>query len=327
MNSSLPPCESKRVWPWEAAPPMPPRMPDGTPWPRITVVTPSFNQGQYIEETILSVLHQGYPNLEFIIMDGGSTDETTSILERYSSSLAHWVSEPDGGQGDAIAKGFERATGDLMAWLCSDDLYFPGALQFVALAHAAHPTAVLICGQTNLDQGSGWEEWMAMRYSEAKPTYIRLIASGQCAQQPGCFWTTDAYRRTAGVDRGLKFCMDYEILVKLSLVGEAVHLNREVAWMRSHPASKSSTMHSTRVAERAAIVERFLAERPVPLWRLCIESYRSTLRTLWKSDRLGRFAKLRRTARLCLSFAMRFVRGDVWSWHPVRGFGDTRRDA
>src|ERR1700738_1526878 len=108
-------------WPWTTETPrLPAVRPDGSRWPRITIVTPSFNQGQFIEETIRSVLLQGYPNLEYIIIDGGSTDNTVEIIKKYEPWIACWVSEKDRGQSDALNKGFARATGQILAWLCSD---------------------------------------------------------------------------------------------------------------------------------------------------------------------------------------------------------------
>ena len=111
---------------------LPETMSDGHPWPRISIVTPSYNQGQFIEETIRSVLQQGYPNLEYIIIDGGSTDNSVEIIKKYEEYLTYWVSEPDDGQYDAINKGFSRATGEIMAWLNSDDMYVPWTFKTVA---------------------------------------------------------------------------------------------------------------------------------------------------------------------------------------------------
>ena len=109
-------------------------MPDGKTWPKISIVTPSYNQGEFIERTIRSVLLQGYPNLEYIIIDGGSTDRSVELIGKYEPFIRYWVSEPDKGQSNAINKGFQHASGGIFAWLNSDDIYLPGALVAVAKA-------------------------------------------------------------------------------------------------------------------------------------------------------------------------------------------------
>jgi len=101
-------------------------------YPKISIITPSFNQGKYLEETIFSVLGQNYPNLEYIIIDGGSTDNSVDIIKKYENQLTYWISEPDNGQSHAINKGFMKATGGILAWLNSDDMYLPGVLDYVA---------------------------------------------------------------------------------------------------------------------------------------------------------------------------------------------------
>ncbi len=117
-----PPPEGKTGWPWtEDSQPLPEMQPDGTPWPKISIVTPSYNQGRFIEETIRAVLLQGYPDIEYTIIDGGSQDETVTILTKYEPWLAYWVSEKDKGQADALNKGFGRATGQIFYWINSDD--------------------------------------------------------------------------------------------------------------------------------------------------------------------------------------------------------------
>src|SRR5665811_68289 len=117
------PRSTKIGWPWTVEPQsLPAIRPDGSSWPPITIITPSYNQGQFIEETIRSVLLQGYPNLEYVIIDGGSSDGSLEVIQKYSPWLAHWVSEPDGGQSQAINKGFARAHGEVIAWLNSDDV-------------------------------------------------------------------------------------------------------------------------------------------------------------------------------------------------------------
>jgi len=114
-------------------------------WPRLTIVTPSFNQSEFIEETIVSVLDQDYPDLEYIIVDGGSTDRSVELIEKYERWLTYWVSEPDRGQAHAINKGFERATGQIAAYINSDDAYLPGAFATVAQTFARNPRADWLC--------------------------------------------------------------------------------------------------------------------------------------------------------------------------------------
>ena len=128
-----PPASSATGWPWtEEAPELPGAMADCRPWPRITVVTPSYNQAAFLEETVRSVLLQGYPNLEYLVLDGGSTDGSVAILERYSPWIDWWTSERDAGQSDAIQRGLDRATGEIFNWINSDDALLPGGLGTVA---------------------------------------------------------------------------------------------------------------------------------------------------------------------------------------------------
>ena len=308
-------------WPWtEEATPAGERMADGREWPRISIVTPSFNQGQYIEETIRSVLLQNYPNLEYIVMDAGSTDGTRAVLERYAPWLSHWVSERDEGQSDAIARGFELASGDIIAWLGSDDLYLPGALKWVATAHIEQPDIGFICGETNLDQGVGSSAWSEFRYKNAKPTFLRLIACGQIIQQPGTFWTMQAYRATAGVDRELQFCMDYDLFIKLSKVSAASYVDHEVAWMRIHPEAKSARLNHVQRKESLAIVERELRARPAPIWYLCALSYIHAIRYVIRTPLFSWGEKALRTSRLIGGYVYHFLKGDVFRWHPVGGY-------
>lgn len=122
------PSSIKIGWPWtEESPQLPDNMPNGTEWPKISIVTPSLNQGQYIEETIRSVLLQGYPNLEYIVIDGDSSDESVEIIQKYDKWLTYWISELDKGQSHAINKGIYKCTGAIFTWLNSDDYYNPNA--------------------------------------------------------------------------------------------------------------------------------------------------------------------------------------------------------
>ncbi len=148
LSGLPPPPPGKTGWPWTVeTPPLPDARPDGTAWPRISIVTPSYNQGQFIEETIRSVLLQGYPNLEYIIIDGGSTDDSVEIIRKYERHLAYWVSEKDRGQSHAINKGIRRISGDVWAYQNSDDLLTPSALATVA-ARFADPSVSWVGGSS-----------------------------------------------------------------------------------------------------------------------------------------------------------------------------------
>lgn len=151
----LPPLPPGKIgWPWtKESRQLPDTMPDSRPWPRISIVTPSFNQGRYIEETIRSVLLQGYPNLEYIVIDGGSSDNSVGIIKKYEPWLAYWVSEADRGQAHAINKGFQKATGEIFGWLNSDDVYCKGALGFTGWLLYRRPHVGLIYGDCDVIDG------------------------------------------------------------------------------------------------------------------------------------------------------------------------------
>ena len=204
--SELPaPPGGRSGWPWtEASPPLPATQ----ACPRVSIITPSFNQGQYIEETIRSVLLQGYPELEYFIIDGGSTDNTVEIIRKYEKWLTGWVSEKDAGQADAINKGFARTTGEVFNWLCSDDVLSQGALATVAKSFSdAEPCDVLagacFCQYDDEPEKSGARPAKGPGW-EATP-YIEGI------WQPSCFWRRDFVRRKDLVLRDLHFCMDREL--------------------------------------------------------------------------------------------------------------------
>src|SRR5258708_33872657 len=134
-------------WPWTTkSKPLPNLTKNGHPWPRISIVTPSYNQGQFLEETLRSVLLQGYPNLEYIIMDGGSSDNSAEIIEKYAPQLAYWESKPDSGQTHAINKGLKRSTGTIMGWLNSDDILLPKSLCRIAETFSAQPSTMIATG-------------------------------------------------------------------------------------------------------------------------------------------------------------------------------------
>src|SRR5262245_40759296 len=149
-----PPPPEKTRWPWTQSDVQPAPPSESFAWPRVTVVTPSFNQGAFIEETIRSVLLQDYPNLEYLVVDGGSTDSTLEVIKTYEPWIDYWVSERDRGQTHAINKGFSRATGEILAWLNSDDTYEPHAIRTV-VRHMMATGAVVTYGNCNLIDETG----------------------------------------------------------------------------------------------------------------------------------------------------------------------------
>ncbi|MHB0965795.1 MAG: glycosyltransferase family 2 protein [Bellilinea sp.] len=204
--------------------------------PRITVVTPSYNQAAFIEETIHSVLDQDYPNLEYIIVDGGSTDGSVDIIRRYADRLAWWVSEKDRGQTDAINKGFARATGEILAWLNSDDTYQPGALREAATALAEHPQAGLLYGDANyIDEKSR----VIGRFPAAQTDYGRLRRGYVHVPQQSAFFRADLWRKVGPLDPTFFFAMDYDLWVRLARQAPVVYIPRLWANFRLHSNAKT----------------------------------------------------------------------------------------
>lgn len=246
---------ARRGWPWttESAPP-PPLRPDGTAWPRISVVTPSYNQGCYLEETIRSVLLQNYPNLEYRIVDGGSVDGSVAIVKSYGSLLSGWVSEPDHGQAAAIEKGFRTATGDLLCWLNSDDFLLPGALLRVAQHFIAAPGREWAVGGGVVVDEQG--RLIEKRYPFPQ-RFESLLFLGQFFPQMSAFWTRDAHRGVGGLDDGLHFCFDYDFFLKLARRSAPGRINALLSAFRLHGASKTSTIfEETAVPECRLVRER-----------------------------------------------------------------------
>lgn len=227
-----------------------------TSWPKISVVTPSFNQGQFLERTILSVLNQNYPNLEYTIMDGGSTDDSVEIIKKYEKYLAHWVSEKDGGQADAIRKAFNCSAGEILAYLNSDDTYNPDALKEVACAFAKDPTADLVFGNTNFIDTN---DDVAGECRFTKFHFSTLIYEGTCLHQPAAFWTRHAYDGVGGLNPCYRFCMDYDFFCRLGKNGRFRHIRETLANFRVHEAAKSSTISHVGRAEHEQIASNYRA--------------------------------------------------------------------
>jgi glycosyltransferase involved in cell wall biosynthesis len=205
------------------------------PAPKISIVTPSFNQGAFLERTILSVLEQDYPNIEYIIIDGGSTDNSVEIIKKYSDRLAYWISEPDNGQSDAINKGFKIAAGDYVGWINSDDFYTDGAIS--NLVNNIDDNAVLYYGILGYCREDGSHRMLET--VDERITAESILNGKSCTSQPGSFYKKEVLQKVGYLDEKLNFVMDTDLWLKLLACGVAKFVPHVMAYLRAHDASKS----------------------------------------------------------------------------------------
>ena len=234
--TDLPPAPADKTgWPWNTECPC-----DDSPAPKITVVTASFNQAHYLEETIRSILLQGYPNLEYIIIDGGSTDGSVDIIRRYEKYLAYWVSEKDKGAADAISKGFKRANGTILAWLNSDDVYRPGALRKVGTAFQRDETIDVVYGNTYWIDGTGHILAEKRQTPFSKMAYL---CGGADLQQPSTFWTRKIYDKAGGLDGSFRAAFDTDLFFRFfAAEAKFQHIPECLASFRLHSEQISDVM-------------------------------------------------------------------------------------
>lgn len=205
--------------------------------PLISIVTPSFNQARYIEATLRSVLEQDYPALEYIIVDGGSSDGSVDIIRRYAGRLAWWVSEKDHGQTDALNKGFAHARGQILAWINSDDTYNPGALAAAAQYLTAHPEVGLVYSDANFIDETGRQ---IGRFPAALTDYRRLRQGYVHIPQQAAFFRADLWRQVGPLDPDFYFAMDYDLWVRLAKLAPLAYLPGQTwANFRLHTAGKT----------------------------------------------------------------------------------------
>lgn len=196
-------------WPWaDKSEPLPSLRPNSQPWPKVSIVTPNYNSGGYIEKTIRSVLLQGYPNLEYIIIDGGSSDCSVEIIKKYEKWITYWVSEKDRGQSEAINKGFAKCSGEIVNWLCSDDILLPGALFRVAEYFLNNPGVDVVAGQGHVVFAHGKHPDMVGGTTHES---VELIPANNSVCQPACFYCRRLLDRTHPIDESYHYAMDFEL--------------------------------------------------------------------------------------------------------------------
>jgi glycosyltransferase involved in cell wall biosynthesis len=254
-----PPPPKKTGWPWmEETPPLPETMPNGSVWPRVSIVTPSYNQGQFIEETLRSVLLQGYPNLEYIIIDGGSADGTTDVLRKYEPWLSHWVSEPDRGQSHAVNKGFKLASGEIASWLNSDDQYLPGTLKTIVEHAQKYPEAgAWAGGGRRLDAKSRKIIW------ERLPPGLQFDEivnwNEYYLPQPSCFLNRNVLRDEVYLNESYHLQMDFDLWLRIAKKFSIVPIRQILSVNLQHSKAKTvlQSLKHKALAERWLILGRY----------------------------------------------------------------------
>lgn len=223
-------------------------------WPKISIVTPSYNQAQFLERTILSVLNQNYPNLEYIIIDGGSTDGSVEIIKKYEKYLAYWVSEKDKGQSDAINKGFKKSTGKILAWLNSDDVYFDKeVLRGVARVFKKYSQVDIIYGDyVIIDRND-----LILKVQTFPKFNFNRMLRGCYVGQPSTFFRRKVINNDNLLNTDLKFAMDYEFWLRLSKFYKFMHINKILSGDRNHPDRKIIAQRENMVKESIMVRKQF----------------------------------------------------------------------
>ncbi len=230
------------------------------------MVTPSFNQGRFLERTITSVLEQGYPRLEYVVQDGGSSDETVGILERHTDRLFRWQSAPDRGQAHAVNCGFAHSTGDIMAFLNADDLLLPGALHYVARFLARHPEVDVIYGQRVIvdDQDAEVGRWVLPPHDDV------VLCWNDYVPQETVFWRRRIWDKAgAALDENLHFALDWDLLLRFRAAGARfARLPRFLAAFRIHPRQKTATRLLDLGLPEMNRLRELCHARPVSRWEV-----------------------------------------------------------
>ncbi|MCB0194135.1 MAG: glycosyltransferase [Anaerolineae bacterium] len=257
-----PPPPDRTSWPWtEKVSSLPKTDVPNQRWPQISIVTPSYNQAQYLEETIRSVLLQGYPNLEYSIIDGGSSDGSVEIIRKYEPWLSYWVSERDRGQAHAINKGFARATGDLLGWINSDDMLLPGALRQFGRSFSKHPESILLGDIINYREYLGLQKLDRQKNVSFK-TILEPWRYDMHWQQPGVYFPRKVFTQIGLFDENLHYVFDWDWMCRALQKFDVHYLHIPVAQFRLHYQSKTVADAAQWESEELEVLQRYWPKLP-----------------------------------------------------------------
>lgn len=234
--------------------------------PTISIVTCSYQQGRYLEATMRSVLDQGYPTLDYIVIDGGSTDNSVSIIEKYASNLGYWVSEKDRGQTDALNKGFSKSTGEIQGWLCSDDILLPNALEVVGQFFKDNPNVGAVYGDSIWIDADG----KPLR-AKREMGFNKFVFSHDhnYIPQPSMFWRKSLFEEVGGLDESYNLAMDNDLWARFSEKTKIAHIPQYLSCMRFYEEQKTRSMKPAGMLEdlqiriRSSFLARFAIARPL----------------------------------------------------------------
>lgn len=256
MNNDTPgliaklPRTEKSGWPWDSETNKTIYTSE-IPWPKISIITPSYGQAEFIEETIRSVILQNYPNIEYIVIDGGSQDGTLDILRKYTDFINYWVSEKDEGQSHAIIKGFSAASGSIYNWINSDDILHDKGLYQIAKAFLENPEVDFVHGRNGIiNIGSTLIDYMPHPKDNLQLRYLYEMPYGQQA----CFFSASLYKEVGGINKELRFSMDYELYVKMHLLNaKSVQIDQLIGSVRIHPKTKTYNLEEIMYKENGNV--------------------------------------------------------------------------
>ncbi len=256
LNELPPPPAGKTGWPWtEECAQMPDMRSDGRGWPKISIVTPNYNYGSFIEETIRSILLQGYPDLEYLVIDGASTDFSMDIVRKYEKWISFCVSEKDSGQASAINKGLKKCTGILVNWINSDDLLTPGSLRILGDLSAQNPQAIIAGACRNFSADKPDE--VIVNSGLNAESLIAFWRNKTVFHQPSIFVPAAAIRKAGYLDEAFRFCFDHDWLIRLTRVCGVVYTRQVLADFRLHDLSKTVSQTPLFLGEREQISKKY----------------------------------------------------------------------